>query len=153
MNEAKRQLVQSWLIKAQHDLASADVLSQSFLPLLDTAIYHCQQAAEKSVKGFLAFCDHEFERVHDVEALIRAAGSYEERFSHYEQVGRLLTPYFRIFRYPGVAVQPDEGQFEQAFSAAAALYDFVLSILPGEVHPAPLQKETDDSTDLTGRSI
>jgi hypothetical protein len=32
MNEAKRQLVQSWLIKAQHDLASADVLSQSHLP-------------------------------------------------------------------------------------------------------------------------
>lgn len=67
MYEAKRQLVQSWLIKTQHDLASADVLSQSNLPLLDTAIYHCQQAAEKSVKGFLVYCDHELERVHDVD--------------------------------------------------------------------------------------
>ena len=57
MNEAKRQLVQSWLTKAQHDLASARVLAASAEPLLDTAIYHCQQAAEKAVKGFLAFRD------------------------------------------------------------------------------------------------
>ncbi len=99
MNEAKRQLVQSWLIKAQHDLASADVLSQSHLPLLDTAIYHCQQAAEKSVKGFLVYCDHEFERVHDVEALIRAALPYEAGFASYAGTGRMLTPYSRTFRY------------------------------------------------------
>jgi hypothetical protein len=79
--------VQGWLIKAQHDLASADVLSQSHLPLLDTAIYHCQQAAEKSVKGFLVYCDHEFERVHDVEALIRAALPYEAGFGLMQQPG------------------------------------------------------------------
>lgn len=63
MKEAKRQLVLSWLTKAQHDLAAAEVLSQSVLSLLDTAIYHCQQAAEKSLKGYLVFCDQEFEQV------------------------------------------------------------------------------------------
>jgi HEPN domain-containing protein len=35
-------------------------------PLLDTSIYHCQQSAEKAVKGYLVFCDQEFERVHDL---------------------------------------------------------------------------------------
>jgi hypothetical protein len=39
MNEAKRQLVQSWLTKAQHDLASARVLAASAEPLMDSAIY------------------------------------------------------------------------------------------------------------------
>jgi len=48
MTDAKTQLVQSWLTKAQHDLASARVLSTAHPPLLDTAIYHCQQAAEKA---------------------------------------------------------------------------------------------------------
>ena len=67
MSEAKRQLVQSWLTKAQHDLALAHVLAASDLPLLYTAIYHCQQAAEKAVKGFLVFCDQEFERVHRMD--------------------------------------------------------------------------------------
>lgn len=67
MIEAKAQLVQGWLIKAQRDLASARVLMETTPPLLDTAIYHCQQAAEKAVKGYLVFCDQEFERVHDIE--------------------------------------------------------------------------------------
>ena len=56
MTDAKSQLTRNWLIKAQHDLASARVLATSNPPLLDTAIYHCQQAAEKSLKGFL--CCH-----------------------------------------------------------------------------------------------
>jgi HEPN domain-containing protein len=73
MTEAKVHLVRSWIIKAQHDLASARVLAASDPPLLDTAIYHCQQAAEKAVKGYLVFCDHAFERIHDVEVLIRTA--------------------------------------------------------------------------------
>jgi HEPN domain-containing protein len=152
MNEAKRQLVQSWLIKAQHDLASADVLSQSHLPLLDTAIYHCQQAAEKSVKGFLVYCDHEFERVHDVEALIRAALPYEAGFAPYAGTGRLLTPYSRIFRYPGTAIQPTGDQFDQAYEAAQTLYDFVVSSLPISVHPTPLDVEVVVETDRTSLS-
>ena len=40
MNEAKRQLVQSWLTKAEHDLTSARVLAAQVEPLLDTAVYH-----------------------------------------------------------------------------------------------------------------
>jgi HEPN domain-containing protein len=76
MTEAKEQLVRGWLTKAQHDLASARVLAASTPPLLDTAIYHCQQTAEKAVKGYLAFCDQEFERVHDIEVLVRSAMSH-----------------------------------------------------------------------------
>lgn len=76
MIEAKRQLVRNWLTRAQHDLMSARVLAASEPPLLDTAVYHCQQAAERAVKGFLVFSDHEFERVHDVEVLVRAATPY-----------------------------------------------------------------------------
>lgn len=51
MDEAKRELVQSWLIKAQHDLAAARKLAADPNPYLDMAIYHCQQAAE----GLYAF--------------------------------------------------------------------------------------------------
>ena len=135
MNEAKRQLVQSWLIKAQHDLASARVLAASDPPLLDTAIYHCQQAAEKAVKGFLVFCDQEFERVHDVEVLVKAAVPYEAGFSAWAEVGRILTPYARIFRYPGYATAPSREQFDQALSSAEGLYAFVLTLLPEEAQP------------------
>ncbi len=70
MDEAKRQLVQSWLIKAQHDLATARKLAADPEPYLDTAIYHCQQAAEKAVKGFLVFHDEEFEKTHNLPLLV-----------------------------------------------------------------------------------
>ncbi len=135
MTDAKAQLVQSWLTKAQHDLASARVLATSDLPLLDTAIYHCQQAAEKAVKGYLVFCDQEFERVHDIEVLIRSAMPYVAEFTDWIDVGIQLTPYARIYRYPGYAAEPSREQFDQAMSAAEGLYKFVLSLLPEEMWP------------------
>ncbi len=135
MNEAKRQLVQDWLNKAQHDLASARVLAAHTLPLLDTAIYHCQQAAEKAIKGYLVFCDQEFERVHDLEVLIRVAVPYAAEFSAWIDAGRRLTPYARIFRYPGYATEPNRTQFEEAMTVAKQLYDLVLSLLPSQAHP------------------
>jgi HEPN domain-containing protein len=110
---------------------------------LDTAIYHCQQTAEKSVKGFLVHCDHEFERVHDVEALIRAALPYEAGFMAYLDIGRMLTPYSRIYRYPGTATQPDDDQFDRAYEAASSLFDFVLLLLPIDTHPMRLDAEAD----------
>lgn len=135
MNEAKRQLVQSWLAKSCRDLVSARVLAAHVEPLRDTAIYHCPQAGEKAVKGFLAFHDYEIESFHDVEKLIRSAIPYDSQFVSWVGVGRLLTPYATFFRYPGVTEEPSTEQFEQAMSAAAALYEFVLSLLPEAVYP------------------
>ena len=51
MDEAQLELVRNWLTRASHDLSAARVLSARDEPLLDVAIYHCQQAAEKAVKG------------------------------------------------------------------------------------------------------
>lgn len=133
MTDAHRQLVQSWLTKAQHDLASARVLAASAPPLLDTAIYHCQQAAEKAVKAYLVYCNQEFERVHDIEALIRLAMSHVEAFVDWTDVGIELTPYARIYRYPGYATEPSREQFDRAMTAAEGLYQFVVSLLPSEI--------------------
>jgi HEPN domain-containing protein len=136
MTDAKTELVRSWLTKAQHDLASARVLAASEPALLDTAIYHCQQGAEKAIKGYLVFCDQEFERVHDIEVLIRSAMTHVAEFTDWIDVGIQLTPYARIYRYPGHAAEPTAEQFSQALSAAEGLYQFVLSLLPEEMQPA-----------------
>jgi HEPN domain-containing protein len=135
MTDAKAQLVRSWLIKAKHDLASARVLAASTPPLLDTAIYHCQQAAEKAVKSYLVFCDQEAERVHDIEVLIRSAMSGAQEFENWIEVGIELTPYARLYRYPGHAAEPSREQFDRAMSATEGLYEFVISLLPPEMRP------------------
>ncbi len=46
-------LTRDWLTKAAHDLQNARIVSVTPDGPLDTAIYHCQQAAEKSLKGWL----------------------------------------------------------------------------------------------------
>ncbi|MGK5093438.1 HEPN domain-containing protein [Deltaproteobacteria bacterium TL4] len=45
-------LVTNWFTKAKHDLSVSKILKQNE-QYLDVAIYHCQQAVEKSLKGFL----------------------------------------------------------------------------------------------------
>lgn len=135
MIEAKRQLVLSWMIKAQHDLASADVLAAAEPPLLDTAIYHCQQAAEKAVKAFLVFRDQEFDKVHDVEALIKTAIDHDRTFSNCVEAGTRLTPYATIYRYPHVAPEPTREQFDRAIADAKEVFETVLSLLPVEATP------------------
>lgn len=54
---------QLWLGKAQRDLAAAVRLMAGDPPYADTAVYHCQQAAEKALKGFLAAHDRPPRRV------------------------------------------------------------------------------------------
>jgi len=103
--------------------------------LLDTAICHCQQAAEKAVNAHLAFSDQEVERIHDIEVLIRSAASSDQRFADWIDVGIELTPYAHLYLYPGRATGPSQEQFNRAMSASEGLYEFVVSLLPPEVQP------------------
>lgn len=135
MHEGKRVIVQSWLVKAQHDLAAAKRLSADPDPLLDTAVFHCQQAAEKVVKGFLVYRDTRFPKTHDIEELITVASSLDTRLATWRTVAKNLTPYATTFRYPGSMLSPSRTEFDQALQDAEGLYHFVLSLLPSEVHP------------------
>ena len=135
MDDAKRQLVQRWLLKAKHDLATARKLSSDPDPYLDTAIFHCQQAAEKSVKGFLVFHDRRFEKTHDIAILLTSAIALDRRFSSWLDAGAQLTPYAGEFRYPSEIPEPEKEEFKEALKAAEGLYEFVLSLLPKEAHP------------------
>jgi len=46
-------LLRSWLTKAASDLRGTRILGSADDAPLDTAIFHCQQTAEKAVKAFL----------------------------------------------------------------------------------------------------
>ena len=73
MQKAKVVLVKFWLRKAQRDLAVAQKLATDFP---DIAIYHCQQGAEKALKGFLIMHDIDPGNTHNITTLIqRTRGS------------------------------------------------------------------------------
>jgi len=135
MDDAKRELVRGWLTKAQHDLASARKLAAGPDPLLDTAIYHCQQAAEKAVKWFLVFHDHRFDKTHDIEVLMTPAITFEAAFSSLIDAADRLSPYATVYRYPGLGREPVSSEFALALQDAEHVRAAILAALPLGVHP------------------
>ncbi|MHB8577749.1 MAG: HEPN domain-containing protein [Dehalococcoidia bacterium] len=102
---AKIQLVHNWLTKAHHDLLAAEQLSGN-PELLDTALYHCQQAAEKALKGFLVWLDSTPSKTHDLAELVRACESADGSFAVLDPLARTLAPYAVQFRYPDAVLTP-----------------------------------------------
>ena len=137
MDEAARELVRDWLTRASHDLQAARTLAATSEPLLDVAIYHCQQAAEKTVKGWLQSQDDPFPKTHDIEDLTTQAARLNGAFSQFAASAAVLTPYVSAFRYPGGSDEPmpTSDQFNETLQLAQAIYDFVLDLLPAEARP------------------
>lgn len=131
--DAKRSLVHKWLGKARRDLLSAKRLARGNDPFLDTAIYHCQQCVEKSVKGWLVYYDQPFEKTHDLRLLVTLASEVEPKFTRWFDVAEQLSPYATAYRYPGEVLEPTEEEFQQAFKSASEFYDFVCTLLPIEL--------------------
>lgn len=130
MNGIKEELTRNWLIKAKRDLLSARQLAESSVPLLDTAAYHCQQAAEKAIKAYLVYHDVRFEKTHDLDVLLSQAAEIDPAFSGCRDAGRILTPLAVEFRYPGEFIEPEPEEYGEAFAAAGRMYDFVIEHLP-----------------------
>lgn len=58
--DEKAELVRNWLEKARRDLGMAALVDDKRAEFLDIAAFHCQQAAEKAIKGLLVFNDQRF---------------------------------------------------------------------------------------------
>ena len=72
MQPDKAAVVRSWLSKAASDLRGAHIDLEADPPLIEDALFHCQQAAEKSLKAFLTAHDTPFKKTHDLDELGRA---------------------------------------------------------------------------------
>lgn len=129
----KEELVKNWLIKAQHDLLAAKKLSVGQEVYMDVAIYHCQQACEKAVKGFLVLHNQEFPKTHDIRLLIQLAIRFNPNFQQYQEAAEILTPYATEFRYPGDILEPTLEEVQNALKKAEEVFNFVSSILSGEI--------------------
>jgi len=137
MGETHSELLRAWLTKAASDLRTAHLLGSAEDAPLDTAIYHCQQAAEKAVKAFLVHCGITPEKTHDIRNLTIQAASHESRFNELIDMAAALTPYAWAFRYPDDLAEtyPTREEFDEALRQAQVIYDFVLNLLPKEAKP------------------
>jgi len=129
MDDTKATVVREWILKAERDLASALRLLEGDPPFLDTAVYHCQQAAEKALKGFLASRDRPLRRVHDLVLLVDACTDLEASFAELAEAAEVLTPYGTAFRYPGDVSEPQPTEALEAVACARRVLDQVVRAL------------------------
>jgi HEPN domain-containing protein len=71
-------------------------------PPTDVVCYHCQQAAEKYLKGFLAWHATAPDKVHDLAALLSQCCTFDARLVSLQPLAILLTDYAVDVRYPGL---------------------------------------------------
>ena len=90
-----------WFTKAAHDLRAAEVLLAATPPLLGEAAYHCQQAAEKALKGFLSWNDTPFGKTHDLAAIGGLCVTKDASLESLCVRADKLSVFAWAFRYPG----------------------------------------------------
>ena len=137
MEKSAAELTRAWLLKAYSDLDTARQIGGLTDGHLDAGIYHCQQAAEKSLKAFLVFHQRPFEKVHDLGKILEQAGHVNSAFQKYEDAADILTPYSVAYRYPNEQgfLEPSREEFDEALQHARTIYDFVVNLLPAEALP------------------
>ena len=131
MVDSKIHEISQWLVKADHDLRSARQLFSADPPLLDTAVYHCQQTAEKALKAYLTLMDTPFQKVHVLPVLVEQCMESDPTFEELLDIADLLTPYAIAFRYPGDVLEPEKDEVCEALEAAQKVLSFVLGKVPG----------------------
>jgi len=133
MDDQGDEEVFQWLIKAQHDIGSARRLISGDIPYLDTAVYHCQQAAEKALKAYLILKAVPFQKIHDLSFLVEQCKELDIEFEQILYISSILTPYAIAFRYPGDVIEPDPKEADEALTLAVEVFDFVLNKMPDDV--------------------
>jgi HEPN domain-containing protein len=129
MNANEMNIVDLWLKKARNDLASAKKLSSGNNKILDTAIYHCQQAAEKAIKAYLISIGINFIKTHDIVYLVKLGIDQNPELTFLLDLAELLTPYAVEYRYPDDILEPDYEEFEEALSASAIFIEKIQNMI------------------------
>ena len=132
MDKAKIDEIRQWVRKAQNDLGSAKRLSSGQEVFPDTAVYHCQQAAEKVLKAYLTLTDVPFAKIHDLSALVDECLKSDKAFEQLRDAAEVLTPYGTAFRYPGEVLEPEASDVQEAITLAESVVNFIIQKIPDE---------------------
>jgi HEPN domain-containing protein len=125
----------AWLTKAANDLRAAEALLNTSPPLFDQAVFHCQQSAEKALKGFLTWNGRVFRKTHNLEETGEQCVSVDPTLRQLVGSAVPLTEYAWKFRYPGGPYEPSAEEAADAIAIARGVVDSIRSRLPSEAQP------------------
>ena len=89
----------AWMDIALKDLVSAKKLAAPPNPQWETAVYHCQQSAEKATKALLILHGETPPKLHDIGLLLDRFGKFGDELNDLETVAERLTDFATKYRY------------------------------------------------------
>jgi HEPN domain-containing protein len=125
--------VLDWLQVAARDERAARICLAADPPLPEVAAYHCQQAMEKLLKGFLVRSNTDFRKTHDLDELGRSVLAAFPFAAPLITPARGWTAWSVAYRYPGEADPapgPTAEELNQALDLVARLSEALRSLGP-----------------------
>ena len=115
--------VQEWLEVADRDLDSALLLNEAVRRHFEVICYHCAQAVEKYLKGYLVFNDIVPQKKHDLVLLNDFCFEIENDFQNINDECDFLNKFAIDIRYPK-KYEVTEGDVVRAIAAVEKVRDF-----------------------------
>lgn len=133
-----------WFAIAQEDLSSAEFLQGKQPTPIRVICFHCQQAAEKMLKGFLSTQQAEPKKIHDLIILCKDCCEFDDGFEQLMDACSELTDYGVQTRYP-YELDLNEQDMQSALQHAYAIRDFVECIM--------MQENEDETESFDGQGF
>jgi HEPN domain-containing protein len=89
-----------WITIADNDFDSAIILNEAMRKHYEIICYHCAQATEKYLKGFLVFHDVIPEKTHDISYLNKCCFKIDSVFQNIQTSCDFLNRFANDIRYP-----------------------------------------------------
>jgi len=122
-------IVGEWIYLAQMDYDYALKSANTFHPApVEIICFHCQQAAEKILKAYIAAHGDTPVKTHDLTTLIKYCEQYSSGFDIYAGPCDILTAYISDTRYPP-KLSLAESDMKQALNYARKILEFTKSKL------------------------
>lgn len=121
--QARWNAVERWLRVADRDRRMALAAMASDPPMPDGAAFHCQQAVEKLLKGFLTLAGKRGGKTHSLEQLGGLAQASFPEIAELVAVATGWSDWVRVYRYPeeDAPPEPDEAEIRAALDVIDAL--------------------------------
>ena len=114
-----------WFEYAENDLEAVSILSDQLRPKYEIVCYHCQQCAEKMLKGYIAYNNGRLQKTHDLVVLCMTSANYDTEFESILEICSDLSIFASEVRYPNL-MQIENYHMKKAIENAKIIRDFVL---------------------------
>lgn len=127
------ELAKGWFSKADSELAAARTVLAGRGPY-DTACFHCQQAVEKYMKGFLALRGTPFPFTHDLDVLAKLCQDAHPALRLRTPDVVALTDYAVELRYDH-EFWPSQAEVSTALAVAERVRAEIKALVPSPLRP------------------